>query len=317
MRIIFDARAVDGRSDGMSTYVRHLFLHLLAADPVNDYVALLHPVFHGELARRGWLTRPNLHPVVTTIPFMDPTQQIRIPWLLRKLPPASVYHYPHFDMPLGAHPASVVTVYDLNQFAFAGYFDSGRLVKRGYAYLATMGSLAKARQIIVISAATKAHVLRRFPWVDPPKVTVIYFGLSEAFHATPSPERLAEFRRRRGLGAHRFLLYVGTHRPHKNLDRVLLAYARLRRQQGIPHRFLLVGSSAGRSRVPDLIRRVGLGEDVVWLPRLPDEELPLVEDQQVRVAGVAGSQALAAGASADGGSGNEPQIIFHFGTLSR
>lgn len=275
MRILFDARAVDGRADGMSTYVRHLLLHLLAADSVNDYLALLHPVFHEELARSGWLTRPNLHPVVATIPFMDPTQQLRIPWLLRTLPPCSVYHYPHFDMPLGAHPASVVTIYDLNQFAFAGYFDSGRLVKRGYSYLATMGSLAKARQVIVISSATKAHVLKRFPWVDARKVTVVYFGLNEAFNAPPSPERLVAFRRRMGLGERRFILYVGTHRPHKNLDRVLRAYAHLRRQRGIPHRFLLVGSSAGRSRVPDLIRQLGLEEDVVWLPRLPDEELPL------------------------------------------
>lgn len=275
MRIIIDARAVGGRSDGMSNYVRHLVIALLRLDQVNDYVLLLHQAFAEELTTRSLLDRSNVRPVVTAIPFMGPRQQVQVPPLLRGLPPADVYHYPHFDMPWFAHARSVVTVFDLNQFHFTGYFDSWRLLKRGYSLTTTAFSLAKARRIITISQATKQRLLARFAWLDPQKVTVTYFGLNERFLTPPKEEDVEAFRQRYRLGHGRYLLYVGTARPHKNLSRVLEAYRRLRRQMAAPPTLLIVGPPDKDGALGRMISALRVDGAVVQLGYLPDEELVL------------------------------------------
>ena len=274
MRILFDARGVQRHSDGMSHYVRQLLLHLLALDGPQEYVVLLREPFLRELERRGVSPRPNLHPVVTDEPFMGWRQQLGLRRLIRRLPPVSLYHYPHFDLPLFAHPRSIVTVFDLNQFHLPGYYHSLGPVKRLYGFLSTRASVAKAEHVLTISQASRQLLLQRFPALPSDRVTVTHLGLSEAFGAAPSAASVSAFRERHRLGADRFLLYVGTDRPHKNLNRVLAAFARLRHSCTIPHRLLLVGSSTGDGSVPRAIRSLGLDDAVARIDHVPDEELP-------------------------------------------
>ena len=275
MRILFDARGVQDRSDGMSNYVRHILTGLIRMDTTNEYVVLLTTAFRNELEQIGLLERPNVHPLVTSIPFMGLSQQVRLPAVVRRLPGVSLYHYPHFDMPILVHPRGIVTIYDLNHINFAAYFDSLRPLKRGYSLGTTWLSLRRAAHIITISHATKRQLLNRFPWLDPCKVTVTYFGVSETFRATPSPEKLAAFRRKYHLADDRCILYVGTDRPHKNLDRLLAAYARLRRDRRIAHKLLLVGASQQDSLGQDHGAAREANDGVVRLGYVPEDELPL------------------------------------------
>ena len=275
MRILFDARGVRDQSDGMSNYVRHLLAQLLRVDTENEYVVLAAPALADDLARADLLDHPNLRPVVTSIPFMGAAQQLQVPRLARRLGPVSVYHYPHFDLPLAAHPRSVVTIYDLNHLSFAEYFDSLRPLKQVYSFQTTRWTMTRAKEIIVISNTTKSHLLQRFPWLDPQKVTVIYFGANEAFRTPPDPDRLRAFRQKFQLGQGRFILYVGTHRAHKNLTRLLEAYRRLVLQSACPHGLLLVGSPKDDSDLQARIAALGLGERVKTLGHITDEELPL------------------------------------------
>ena len=275
MRIIFDARGVQRWSDGLSTYVRQTLTHVLRLDAANEYVVLLSPAFHEELAPTGVLERPNVRPVVTSIPFMGALQQLRMPWLIGRFAPSALYHYPHFDMPLFAHPRSVVTIYDLNHISFTGYFDSLRGLKRFYSAAATAATLARARHIMTISNTTKSELIKRFPRLDPARISVIYLGLSERFRAAPPAADLALFRRKFGLGDDRFILYVGTHRPHKNLERLLSAYALLRRGAALPHKLLLVGTPREDGRLASLIDAHALNGWVTHLGYLSSEELPL------------------------------------------
>jgi len=275
MRILFDARGVQGWSDGLSNYVRHILMSLLTVDRTNEYVVLLAPAFRKDLEAAGLLEHPNVHVVLTSIPFMGLAQQVRVPWLARRLPPADVYHYPHFDMPFLAHPRSVVTIYDLNHISFTGYFDSQRRLKQFYSYWTTRLSLVKASRIITISNTTKSEFLKRFPSLDPRKISVVYFGLNENFQTSPSADRVLAFRVKYRLGNDRFILYVGTQRPHKNLDRLLEAFARLRRQSSFPHKLLLVGSTKENGRFRELSKARAIDGIVRHLGYLPEEELPL------------------------------------------
>lgn len=275
MRIVLDARAVHGQSDGMSNYIRHLVVGLLTRDEAHEYVLLLNQTFADELRGLSLLGRPGVVPVVTSIPFMGLSQQFAIPGVLRRHAPADVYHYPHFDMPGWAHPRSVVTIYDLNHLRLPGYFDSQRQLKRVYSAAATRWSLAKARQIIAISHETKSQLLQSFPHLDPDRITVIYFGLNEHFRTKPDEAAVQRFRNKYGLGQDRFILYVGTDRPHKNLDRLLLAYAKLRVRSGVTQKLLLVGGARHDGLMQQRAAAAGLNGSVARLGYLPEDELPL------------------------------------------
>lgn len=275
MRILFDARGVQDRSDGLSHYVRHLLVGLLRVDPLNEYLVLGGPAMREYLKRAGLLARPHIRLVETPIPFMGVGQQLRLPLLIRRFPQATVYHYPHFDMPLFAHPRSVMTIYDMNHVSLTRYFESLRTLKRLYSFGATFLGLKRAKHIITISESSKRQLLTYFPWMDPQQVTVTYFGVNDAFRTVPTPDQTARFRQQFNLAADRFILYVGTHRPHKNVHRLLEAYGRLRRERRIPQKLLLVGSLNGNGSVPSTIRRLGLERQVRLLGYVADEQLPL------------------------------------------
>ena len=275
MRILFDGRGVRERSDGLGNYVRRLLTSHLSIDQTNEYVVLMNRTVADDLAHAGLLDHPNLRPVVTSIPFMGAPQQLQIPQLARRLGPVSVYHYPHFDLPLAAHPRSVVTIYDLNHLSFPEYFDSLRPLKQLYSFQTARWTISRAREIIAISNTTKSRLLQRFPWLDSQKVTVIYFGANEAFRTPPDPGRLRAFRQKFQLGEGRFILYVGTHRAHKNLARLLEAYRRLAVESACPHGLLLVGSPKDDGDLQARIAALGLNGRVKVLGHITDEELPL------------------------------------------
>ena len=276
MRILFDARGVQARSDGMSNYVRAILAGLLSADRETAYTILLTPAFRSELQAAGLLERSNVRAVETSIPFMGAAQQVWMPALVRRLGPSHVYHYPHFDLPTLAHPNSVVTIYDLNHINFPAYFGSQRRLKRWYSWVTTHASARRARHVITISEHTKRQLLERFTWLTPGDVTVTHFGVEARFLTPPAPERLRAFRQKFALGDARYLLYVGTHRPHKNLERVVKAYAQLRGRGEVTQQLLLVGSPGGSEAVPRLVRALRLEDAVRLIGYVPDEELPLV-----------------------------------------
>jgi glycosyltransferase involved in cell wall biosynthesis len=72
-----------------------------------------------------------------------------------------------------------------------------------------------------------------------------------------------------------FILYVGKPTKRRNLPNLLQAFAQLKRQEGIPHRLLLIGSSLPGTSFAGEIRRLGLEANVVDLPYAEHDEIVL------------------------------------------
>ena len=84
-----------------------------------------------------------------------------------------------------------------------------------------------------MSEASKRDILRFFR-IPPDKVTVIYNAIDERFRVPPPDEEVERVRERFQLHEP-FVLYVGNIKPHKNLERLIEAFAspareRLRRR---------------------------------------------------------------------------------------
>lgn len=134
-------------------------------------------------------------------------------------------------------------------------------------------AVAWADRIVTISEASRRDLLGWFRLRED-RVRVVTCGPESAFRPCPGPEGI-EVVRRHGIDPdRRYWLYVGGLSPHKNLLRLIEAFARL----GPDERLVLVGDFGDvfHTHVPELraaVERHGLGDRVRFTGFVPDDDL--------------------------------------------
>jgi glycosyltransferase involved in cell wall biosynthesis len=204
--VVFDARAASPHFPGIGRSVIGL-AGALAAGPGVPRVTLLHaadPDARLPLAAlRGTVCRST--------PF-DVRQQWEVRGHLRRTR-AAVYHSPYFLMPYAPGVPAIVTCHDLIPLTVPRLFGAA---KRFAFRLGHRLAFRTAQLIIVPSVATRDDVRRLFP-SHAGKIEVVPHG----WDFTPDT-RKGSPGSARPLGVPgRFVLAVGSNRPHKNL-RVLV-----------------------------------------------------------------------------------------------
>ncbi len=156
----------------------------------------------------------------------------------------------------------VTTVYDLLPLWYPSEYPRQQYYFRHY----VPAVLRHSRAILTISESTRRDVLRFYD-VSPAKVHVVFAGYDGRAY-TVAPEASLD------AGGEAYALYVGNVMPHKNLLRVLEAFAMVIG----PGDGRLVLRGWGRPRhvaaVQRRIETLGLAARVDWKPYAPPTELP-------------------------------------------
>jgi glycosyltransferase involved in cell wall biosynthesis len=134
----------------------------------------------------------------------------------------SLFHSPHYTLPFGLSMRRVVTIHDVIHLRFPAYFST---VQRAYARLMIGHACRGADAVIVDSEFAGKELLRCFP-CPPEKIHVIPLGVSEEFNPGRDGGSADDFRRKHNVGR-RFLLYVGSLKPHKNVSALIRSIAGL------------------------------------------------------------------------------------------
>lgn len=176
------------------------------------------------------------------------------------LHPPDVLFVPAHVLPLCHPKASVVTVHDLGYLRFPA---AHKRLARWYVDWGTRYSAQAARRVIVDSLATQDDLVRAYG-VSKEKTVVAYPAGTMDEVAVPDAEVLAEVQGRLGTGE-RYLLYLGTLQPRKNLVSLIGAFRLLVESGRIEDdvRLVLAGKPGWLSAdilraadAPDLQRRV-------------------------------------------------------------
>ena len=243
MRVAIDARKL--HDFGIGTYIRNLLRELARIDRDTEYVLLCQQADLDVGTQLG----TNFRTVLEPSPNYSFREQVHVPWVLHRERP-DVYHAPHYVLPAGVRCRSVVTIHDCIHLMFPQYLPN----RAAYAYArASMWAAARrSDRILTVSEASKRDILHYFN-VQPEKIVVVYNAIDEHFRVTPAEEDVARVRERYQLD-HQFVLYVGNIKPHKNLVRLIEAFAELRRTGFDEVKLLIIGDQI--SKLPALRRAV-------------------------------------------------------------
>lgn len=193
-------------------------------------------------------------------------QQWLVPMALRNLSP-SLYHSLYYIMPYRPGTVALLTVYDLIPLL---YPESVSPRARLLFYPLFLLALSASSGYIVVSQASFHDLRTRFN-IRQKKTKVIPLAVSPSFQPLPRQGKEA-IRLKYGL-PEKFILYVGSHKPHKNLKNLLKAFARTKARKSV---ILALAGSMGRysGELVALAQKLGIEGSVRWLGRVPDGDLP-------------------------------------------
>ena len=263
MRIAIDARKL--HDYGIGTYIRNLLSGLTRLDRDTEYIVLCRPRDLDWIGSLG----DNFRAVPEHARPYSLGEQVWIPLSVAR-ERVHLLHEPHYVLPLATRCRCVVTIHDCIHLMFPQYLP-GRMA-HAYAKASMWSAVRKSDRILTVSEASKRDILRFFD-IPPEKVVVIYNAIDERFLAPPDLERMDMIRQRYQLD-HPFLLYVGNIKPHKNLERLIEAFA-LARAGGLDDlRLVIVGDEI--SKYPPLrqtVHRHRLDKQVRFLGFQPYDTL--------------------------------------------
>jgi glycosyltransferase involved in cell wall biosynthesis len=252
---------------GIDWSISHLLPPLLQAGARHSFTLLT------NLPRKDVFAEfhhpPNLKVVSFQMPNYTMWEQVGLPLLLARDRP-SLFHSP-FGLPIVCPSPGIATIHDL---CFITHPETFTHRMRTYFRLFIPRSARRARIVLTVSETSRRRLVELFG-IPETKVRVVPNGIAADFHPIRDPRRLADVRKAHGL-PERFILYVGTREPRKNVVTLLRACQRLW-ARGCVEKLVLVGRRGWLSEpIEEFVRRAGLDDRVVFAGYLPRRDLPAV-----------------------------------------
>lgn len=314
MKVALDARKID--DFGIGTYIQGLLDALPAVGQPETLVAYLPPDRPAPpVARAAWGARAAWQPVGARAYSVRELWQLA---LAARRDRVDLYHAPHYVCPPWLPCPAVVTVHDLIHLRFP--VRQRHPLAPLYARVMLRLAVRRARRLVTVSESTRRDLVERLG-ARPDRIRVIPNGVGAPFGpadgAAPSAPTLGE------LGVTRpYFLFAGNPLPHKNLPRLLEAFAGLPPMLG---GLVLVGiPPAARDHVERLCAAPGLGGRVRILAPVPAPALARLYQSATAVVvpslwegfGLAALEAMACGAPVIAGNrGGLPEVVGDAGRL--
>lgn len=186
--VVLDARQTRQMSVGMKTYTRELSARLPAVAPDLRFVAIERGANFGI------------------------EEQVRLPWRIRATRPDAT-HFMSVYAPFFAPRPYLVTIHDLIHLRFPAFFKSKVLPY----YRGVVRHVARRAARVITDDERTVDDLKDLLGVQPARVRVIALGVGDIYLREHEPYRAQR----------PYFLYVGNHRPHKNLGTLFAAWRAL------------------------------------------------------------------------------------------
>ena len=237
--ICIDARLLSG--PGIGTYLRNLLQRMQDA-PIR-WFALVSDV-------ERFPFKDRIEPIAVSSSIYSIQEQLELPL---KIPTCDLFWSPHYNIPLLPIRAKkrLVTIHDVFHLSFAHEL---KLHKRLYAKTVIEKAVKASAAVITDSQFSKGEI-QRYTRIAEEKIAVILLAAdSDLFSPQPVKKE-------------KFILFVGSPKPHKNLKGLVAAFKMLKTEVNL----VIIGKKEGVKVLENLDQLQG--ERIQFLHDIPDHQL--------------------------------------------
>ena len=264
MRIAFDGTTLKPYQTGIGYYTEHLLHHLVAESPKDEFVIVSNRKITTSLplADRVRLFERYRFPV------RNVWMQLLAPLVLETVRP-DVVHFTNSISPFLMRAPTVLSLHDMTLRLLPHLHPPRRRATRPLIKLA----MRRAEAIITGCESSRNDILRLMR-VPQDRVHLIRYAAAPAFRPSLDKNLLETIRRQYHL-SEKLILFVGAIEPRKNLQRLIQAYAQLRKWGDLSHQLVCVGPYGwGHRAVRKLIHDLNLDGAVRLTGYVPFKDLP-------------------------------------------
>jgi glycosyltransferase involved in cell wall biosynthesis len=272
VRIGIDARFFGPIGKGLGRYTQKLIEHLERIDNVNQYFIFLKK----ENIEDYKLSGKNFEKVLADYHWYTFGEQVKFPRLLKKYK-LDLVHFPHFNVPLFYFGKFIVTIHDLILIHFPTVRSStlgpvSYWIKFIVYKIVIKSAMLRSNRIIAVSNFTKSDIMKVYPQVPEEKIQVTYEACDDYCMLSPAKDKkiLAQY----GI-IKPYLVYVGNVYPHKNPERLVLAFKKIKKE-GSKLNLIFVGADDYfYLRLKRFVKENKI-KNIVFAGFVPDHELDII-----------------------------------------
>lgn len=257
MKIAIDAREL---STSTGRYVERLLYYLQKIDTDHDYIVLLKPQ---DLA--VWQPKnPRFRAEATPYKEFTFSEQLGFKRQLNKLNPDLV-HFPMVQQPVFYHGKVVTTMQDLTTIRFRNPTKNVVVFTfKQQVYKWVNKRVAKKSVAIITPSAFVKNDIVNYTGISPEKVTITHLAVDE-FDGQEKPIN--------GFTNRPFIMFTGRPQPHKNLQRLIKAFALLKDRH--PDLLLMIAGKKDASHLTyeRLAVQLGISDRVILTDWITDGQL--------------------------------------------
>ncbi len=279
MKIGVDIRCLTvGRRTGVEEYAINLLENLFCKDKDNEYILFLNS-FKKPAADLNWIKK---YSNVKLKFFRFPNKLLNLffwyfrwPKIDKLLGGVDIFFAPNINFIAVSNKAKLVlTVHDIS---FEYCPETFSLKRKIWHFFINPKELAqRADKIIAISKSTKDDLVN-FYKIKESKITVVHNGISDKFKIIDRNDlKLVQVKERYKL-PYKFILYLGTIEPRKNIVGALRAYNILRKEEKRlgDYKMVIAGAEGWKSKkIFTEIEKSPFNKDIIFTGIIKDEDKP-------------------------------------------
>jgi len=287
MRVLVNGLATAGRKTGIGYYTSELLrcLHQLVEPEevqvfqpgwmgrAKHYLAGLRPSAEKPVNLRASATPPRPTWKMRVYDWVGQVGQAAYRWRFRRFARAGrydLYHEPSF-LPIDCDLPTVVTIHDLSVLLHPEWHPADRVAHHQRQF---ERGLTQASHVLAVSEHARQEIIRTLG-LPADRVSRTYLGVRPGLAPLP-PEEVTARLHQMGLPP-RYLLYLGSIEPRKNVLMLLRAYCSLPVTVRLHYPLVLAGPWGWNSAdVHEYLEREARHRGVFYVGYVADEQLPVL-----------------------------------------
>lgn len=196
------------------------------------------------------------------------TEQVK---LLKLYKNYDIVHFLDYATPALYKGKKIATIHDMAMHTMKDKYTKGQVLTKT---TLLKNTIKNADKLICISEFTKNELLKYYPNVDESKIEVVYNGFE--YNEIDLTQQTIDSTLNKFNITKDYLLFVGTLSPHKNIERIIEAFNKVR-NGGYDYQLVICGKKGWLYN--DIFRKVKeleLENEVVFTDYVTDEELEVL-----------------------------------------